>query len=231
MMNHIDAEIFRLARAVHAALTHRDTAAVGIFQVSRFAFHASRFILAAIFALLCLTVPLRANDVMHPILTISGSGSGANTVTNIAESAYTNDFIPHSPPRNSAQGFAPVVVSGDTGWSWSSSAPDQITSTPSGIIFPNTNPAYPVQTQAVTVFLTTATNNLTKSVNAVYYNKAGSTSSKSMVINLIDYNKLGQLRGDFNKLAPAYINSGATPAARTDNYARRIGIALLDWAR
>src|ERR1017187_10199497 len=94
------------------------------------------------------------NEPMHPILTISGSGSGASTGTNIAESAYTNDFIPHSPPRNSAQGFVPAVVSGDTGWSWSSSAPNQITSTPSGIIFPNTNAAYPVQTQAVTVFLT-----------------------------------------------------------------------------
>ena len=172
------------------------------------------------------------NEPMHPILTISGSGSGASTVTNIAESAYTNNFTPHSPPRNDAQGFAPAVVSGDTGWSWSSSTPNQITSTPSGIVFPNTNAAvYPVRTQVVMVFLTTATNNLTKTVNPVYYNKAGSTSSKSMVFNLIDYNKLVQLRSDFNKLAPAYINSGSTPAARTDNYARRIAIALLDWAR
>ncbi|HEV2696227.1 MAG TPA: hypothetical protein VG347_25300, partial [Verrucomicrobiae bacterium] len=168
---------------------------------------------------------------MHPILTISGSGSGANTVTNIAESAYTNNFIPHSPPRNSAQGFAPAVVAGDTGWSWSASTPNQITSTPSGIVFPNANAAYPVQTQAVTVFLNTATNNLTQTVNAVYYNKAGSTSSKSMVFNLIDYNKLVQFRSDLDKLAPAYINSGSTPAARNDNYARRIAISLLDWGR
>jgi hypothetical protein len=176
---------------------------------------------------------LRAQtEPMHPILTISGSGSGASTVTNIAESAYTNDFIPHTPPRNSAQGFVPAVVSGDTGWSWSASAPNQITSTPSGIIFPNADSAtYPVRTQAVSVFLTTATNNLTRTVNAIYYNKAGSTTSKSMVFNLIDYDKLVQLRNDFNKLAPAYINSGSTPSTRNDNYARRVGVALLDWAR
>ncbi|HEY2082648.1 MAG TPA: hypothetical protein VGI88_07660, partial [Verrucomicrobiae bacterium] len=169
---------------------------------------------------------------MHPILTITGSGSGASTVTNIAESAYTNNFIPHSPPRNNSYGFVPAVVSGDTGWSWSSSTPNQITSTPSGIIFPNTNTAaYPVRTQAVSVFLTTATNNLTRSVNAIYYNKAGSTTSKSLVFNLIDYNKLNQLRSDVDKLAPAYINSGSTPQTRNDNYSRRIAIALLDWAR
>lgn len=182
-------------------------------------------------ALIFLAAALRADEPMHPILTISGSGSGANTVTNIAEADYTNDFIPHSPPRNSAQGFAPAVVAGDSGWSWNSSAPNQIKSTPSGTVFPNNNPAYPVQTQAVTVFLTTATNNLTRTVNAVYYLKAGSTTSKSMVFNLIDYNKLNQLRSDLNRLSPAYLNSGSTPATRTDNYARRIAIALLDWAR
>jgi autotransporter-associated beta strand protein len=185
----------------------------------------------AVCAVLLLAAQLRADDVMHPILSISGSGSGANTVTNIAESDYTNDFIPHSPPRNNSYGFAPAVVSGDTGWSWNSSTPNQITSTPSGTVFPNSNPAYPVLTQAVTVFLTTATNNLTKTVNAVYYNKAGSTTSKSMVFNLIDYYKLGQLRGDLDKLAPAYINSGSSPTTRNDNYARRIAIALLDWGR
>src|ERR1044071_2085987 len=112
----------------------------------------------------------QALEPMHPILTISGSGSGASTVTNIAESTYTNNFTPRTPPRNNQQGFAPAVVSGDTGWSWSSTTPNQITSTPSGTVFPNTNTAaYPVRTQAVTVFLTTATNNLTKTVDAIYY--------------------------------------------------------------
>jgi autotransporter-associated beta strand protein len=169
---------------------------------------------------------------IHPILNISGSGSGANTVTNILESNYTNNFIPHTPPRNNSYGFVPAVVSGDTGWSWSSSAPNEIKSTPSGTIFPNTNTAiYPVRTQVVTVFLTTGTNNLTRDVNAIYYNKAGSTTSKSFVFNLIDYNKLNQLRSDLNKLAPAYVNSGSTPQTRNDNYARRIAIALLDWSR
>src|SRR6185295_12998295 len=111
----------------------------------------------AVCALLLLAARSRADDVMHPILSISGSGSGAATVTNIAESDYTNNFIPHSPPRNDQQGFVPAVVSGDTGWSWSSATPNRITSTPSGTIFPNANTAaYPVRTQAVTVFLTTA---------------------------------------------------------------------------
>ncbi len=175
---------------------------------------------------------LAQSEPPHPILSISGSGSGANTVTNLAESAYTNNFIPHGPPRNNSYGFVPAVVSGDTGWSWNSSAPNQIKSTPSGTIFPNTNAAaYPVRTQTVTVFLTTATNNLTKTVNAIYYNKAGSTTSKSLVFNLIDYYKLNQLRGDLNKLAPAYVNSGNSPTTRNDYYARRIAIALLDWAR
>jgi len=189
-----------------------------------------RIVSGVLFSMLAWRLAAQTEPI-HPILTISGSGSGASTVTNIAESDYTNNFIPHTPPRNNSYGFVPAVVSGDTGWSWSSSTPNQIKSTPSGTIFPNTNPAYPVLTQAVTVFLTTATNNLTKSVNAVYYNKAGSTTSKSMVFNLIDYNKLNQLRSDLNKLSPAYINSGSSPGARNDNYARRIAIALMDWAR
>ena len=69
----------------------------------------------AVCALLLLALSVWADDVMHPILSISGSGSGANTVTNIAESDYTNNFIPHSPPRNNSYGFVPAVVSGDTG--------------------------------------------------------------------------------------------------------------------
>lgn len=175
---------------------------------------------------------LRADDVPHPILSISGSGSGAGSVLNISESDYTNDFIPHGPPRNNSYGFVPPVVPGDSGWSWSASAPNQLTSTPSGTVFPNPDTAtYPIQTQAVTVFLTTATNNLTKSVNAIYYHKAGSTTAKSLVFNLIDYHKLNQLRSDLNQLAPAYLKSGSTPATRNDNYARRIAVALLDWAR
>jgi len=182
---------------------------------------------AFLFALLCLL--LRPDFVMaqteppHPILTISGSGSGASTILSTwTEAQYTNNFIPHQPPRNDGYGFAPPVVSGDTAFSWSSSNPNQITSTPSGIVFPNGT--YTSFTQAVTVFSG-------NTVLAPYYLKAGSSSSKSLVFALIDYHKLSQLRSDFNKLAPAYINSGSSPTTRNDAYARRIAIALLDWAR
>jgi hypothetical protein len=159
----------------------------------------------------------------HPILTISGSGSGASTILSAyTESQYTNYFVPHQPPRNDGYGFVPAVVSGDTGWSWSASNPNQITSTPSGTVFPNGT--YISYTQAVTVFSG-------NTVNAPYYLKAGSSSSKSLVFALIDYNKISQLRSDFNKLSPAYFNSGSSPGTRNDTYARRIAIALLDWAR
>jgi hypothetical protein len=159
----------------------------------------------------------------HPILTISGSGSGASTILSTwTESQYTNCFTPRLAPRNDSYGFVPPVVSGDTDWSWNISSPTQIVSTPSGTIFPTA--AYTIKTQAVQVLSG-------DTVNAPYYNKAGSTTSKSLVFNLIDYHKLGQLRSDFNKLAPAYITSGGSPATRNDAYARRIAVALLDWAR
>ncbi len=169
----------------------------------------------------------------HPILSIPGSGSGAGAVLSTwTEAQYTNNFTPRLAPRNDDYGFCPPVVSGDTGWSWSASAPNQIVSTPSGTIFPNTNSAsYPVRTQAVTVFLTTATNNLTRVVNVPYYNRTGSTTAKSLVFNLIAYHQRRQLRSDLNKLAPAYVNSGSSPQTRNDSYARRIAVALLDWAR
>ncbi len=164
-----------------------------------------------------------SNEPPHPILGISGSGSGASTILSTwTEAQYTNNFIPHQSPRNNDYGFAPAVVAGDSGWSWSSSTPNQIISTPSGTIFPTT-PSYVIQTQAVTVLSG-------NTVRVPYYNKAGS-SAKSLVFALIDYNKLQQLRSDFNKLAPAYVNSGSGPTTRNDAYAQRIAIALLDWAR
>ncbi len=174
---------------------------------------------------LSLALSLRAQtEPPHPILTISGSGSGAGTILSTwTEAQYTNNFVPHQSPRNDGYGFAPAVVPGDTGWSWSSSNPNQITSTPSGTVFPTTT-SYVIQTQAVTVLSG-------NTVNVPYYFKAGSTSSKSLVFALMDYKKLGQLRSDFNKLAPAYINSGSSPTTRNDAYARRIAVALLDWAR
>jgi len=184
-----------------------------------------------LFLFMASAVPVLAqvNEPMHPILTSLAAAAARARLTNIAESAYTNNFIPHTPPRKQRPGLRAGRGVGDTGWSWNSGAPNQITSTPSGIIFPNANTAaYPVRTQAVTVFLTTATNNLTTTVNAVYYNKARQHHVEINGFNLIDYNKLNQLRSDFNKLSPAYINSGSTPATRNDNYARRIAIALLD---
>src|SRR5215831_17695910 len=114
-------------------------------------------------ALLSLSVRalLDAQEPPHPILTISGSGSGASTIlSTYTESQYTNNFVAHQSPRNDGYGFAPAVVTGDSGWSWSASNPNQITSTPSGTVFPNGS--YSSLTQAVTVFSG-------KTVNAPYY--------------------------------------------------------------
>jgi hypothetical protein len=142
---------------------------------------------------LCLQA-LHAAEPPHPILTISGSGSGADTIlSTYTEAQYTNYFVPHQPPRNDGYGFVPAVVYGDTGWSWSASNPNQIASTPSGTVFPNGT--YQSYTQAVTVFSG-------NTVQAPYYLKAGSAAAKSLVFALIDYRKLGQLRSDFNKPAP-----------------------------
>ena len=86
----------------------------------------------------------------HPILTISGSGSGASAILSTwTESQYTNCFTPRLAPRNDGYGFVPPVVSGDTDWSWSISSPTQIVSTPSGTVFPTA--AYSNKTQAVQV--------------------------------------------------------------------------------
>ena len=165
-----------------------------------------------------------ADDLPHPILSISSNnGSSANTVTNTwTEAQYTNSFTPRYGPRNEGDGFGANVVSGDTGWSWSSSNPTNITSTPSGTILP-ANTGYQIQTQAVVTF--TGQTNF-----APYYFKSGSTSSKSFVFNVISYHQLGKRDGDFGNLMGAYVNTGLSQANR-DNYARRIAIELLDWAR
>ncbi|HEU5122461.1 MAG TPA: LamG domain-containing protein [Verrucomicrobiae bacterium] len=160
----------------------------------------------------------------HPILSIPGTGSGAGTIlSSWTEQQYTNNFVPRQSPRNDDYGFVPPVVSGDTAWSWSLSAPNQIKSMPSGAIFPGAA-GYTVHTQAVNVLSG-------KTVQVPCYLRAGSSSAKSLVFALIDFNKRNQLRSDLNKLAAAYIKSGATHATRNQNYARRIAVALLDWAR
>src|SRR6516164_7128162 len=89
---------------------------------------------------LILAAPLTraADGLPHPILSItSNNGSAANTVLSTwTEAQYTNLFTPRYAPRNSAQGFVPAVVPGDTGWSWSQNSPTNIASTPSGTVFP-----------------------------------------------------------------------------------------------
>src|ERR1043165_7105394 len=132
-------------------------------------------IAATIAALLCCGHGRAADNLLHPILSITtNNGSAASTVLSPwSETQYTNAFTPRYGPRNDSYGFAPAVVSGDTDWSWSSSSPTQIVSTPSGTIFPNTTAAtYPVKTQAVTVFTG-------HTVDAPYYLRAGSSTAKS----------------------------------------------------
>ena len=158
----------------------------------------------------------------HPILTISGSGSGASTIlSSYTETQYTNSFIPQQSPRELGSTFAPAIVPGDTGWSWSAANPNQLNSTPSGTGFPKA--PYTIKTQAVLVLSG-------KTVRVPYYNKAGSTTSKSLVFAVIDYKKRAQLRSDLEKLSAAYMNSGTTHVNRNQNYARRIAIALKAWA-
>jgi len=162
-----------------------------------------------------------ADGLPHPVLSISAnSGSAANTVlNNYTETLYTNDFTPRYAPRNEGYGFGAAVVSGDTGWSWSVNNPTNFTSTPSGTVFPNLT--YPIQTQSVTTFTG-------DTVSAPYYNSAG--GGKSFVFNDIAYHQQGQRDSDLGNLAGAYVNTGLSQASR-ENYARRIAIALLDWAR
>jgi Concanavalin A-like lectin/glucanases superfamily/Putative Ig domain len=167
-----------------------------------------------------------ADSLPHPILSISSNnGSAANTVLSTwTEAQYTNDFTPRYAPRNESYGFGAAVVSGDTGWSWNQNSPTNITSTPSGTVFPNPNTAlYPIQTQAVTTFTG-------DTVEAPYYFRAGSTSSRSFVFNVIAYHQMGKRDGDLGNLAGAYVNTGLSQSSR-DAYARRVAIALMDWGR
>jgi len=98
---------------------------------------------------------------------------------------------------------------------WSSSTPESNQEQREAELFFQTHNtvAYPSRRRP-SRFSHEATNNLTKSVNAVYYKKPARTRLR-LVFKPIDYNKLNQLRDDFNKLAPAYINSGSTPRAAT----------------
>ncbi|HRS72699.1 MAG TPA: hypothetical protein P5175_12735, partial [Anaerohalosphaeraceae bacterium] len=158
----------------------------------------------------------------HPILSIPGSSNPtlANAIiNNYTETEYVNNFVPRQSPRNNSYGFVPAVVPGDTGWSWSSSTPNLITSTPSGTVFPTT-PAYPIYYENVLV-------TSGKTLAMPYYLRAGSSTAKSMVFELINHNKRNKLRSDLNVLAPTYMASGSTHATRNQAYARRIAVALL----
>ena len=156
----------------------------------------------------------------HPVLTIpSSSASGANNILNSwSESVFLDSFIPKQAPRNKY--FAPMVVSGDEFWEWSPSAPNQITSQPSGTIFPNGS--YVIQTQTVSVLSG-------NTVEVPYYTALNGT--KSLVFALIDYEKSLDLRGHLSRLAGAYMDSGATHAERNQDYARRIAVSLNEWAK
>ncbi len=156
----------------------------------------------------------------HPVLNIpSSSASGANTIlSSWTEPVYLDSFIPKQAPRNTR--FAPMIVSGDTFWEWSPSAPNQLTSQPSGTVFPNDS--YVIQTQSVSVLSG-------NTVEVPYYTALDGT--KSLVFALIDYEKSRDLRGHLGRLAGAYMDSGATHTERNQDYARRIAISLNEWAK
>lgn len=174
--------------------------------------------------LLCVFARSTAHEPSHPILTISGSGSGADDLLNDYTEEQFLQFVPLQAPRD--QSFLATVVSGDTGWSWSNTAPNQLLSTPSNTVFPTTDPAYPEFAESVVVFGKTG---LT-TVQVPYYLAAGSTTRKALVQAYIDNRKRGQLRPWLGRLAAAYVRSGTSPATRDDRYARRIALALDAWA-
>ncbi len=160
-----------------------------------------------------------AEEPTHPVLAITGTGGGADEIMR----RYTDEqflaFVPQGPPRQ-AKPFAPPVVPGDTGWSWSITAPDQIRSTPSGTIFPNSS----VQYRPITVLSG-------KTIQVPYYPAAGRPGQISLVHGEIDNQKRKQLRRFLNTLTPAYLASSATHATRQQSYARRIALALDSWAK
>jgi hypothetical protein len=157
----------------------------------------------------------------HPILTITGSGSGADSILSTYTETQFLDFVPQQSTRGPSS-FGDAVVPGDTDWSWSTSSPNQITSTPSGTVFPNVN--YPVQTQNVAVLSG-------KTVPIQYYLAAGSSTKKSLVFAVRDDRKRSQLKSFVNTLARAYMASGSSHATRNQAYARRIAVAYDHWAK
>ncbi len=174
------------------------------------------------FAWLVVAALARAqSEPAHPILSIPGSPSGADGILTTYTEAQFLQFVPQQSPRGADYGFVPAVVSGDNDWSWSAAAPNQLTSLPSGTVFPNSN--FPLQTNAVPVLSG-------KTINVPYYLAAGSTTRKSLVFAEIDYQKRRRLRTLLTTLSVAYVQSGTSPATRDDRYARRVALALDFWA-
>ena len=162
----------------------------------------------------------------HPILSPPTDASGADAILAIPEAQYIEMYVPKQAPRHWDYGFGPAVIAGDTGWSWSASTPNQITSTPSATVFsldPAVHKGPAILYEAVPVLSG-------KTVMIPYHLAAGSTTRKSLPYAHIDYSKRAKLRTDMLKLAAAYIQSGTSPATRNNAYARRIAVALDAWA-
>lgn len=166
--------------------------------------------------------PLRGHaEPPHPILEIPGTGADAVAILSGYTEAQFIRFAPEWAPRGKAYGFVPAVVPNDSSWSWSAASPDILISLPSGTVFPS--PGHMPLYEPVSVLSG-------KTIDVPYYLAAGSATRKSLVFGEISYQKRQQLRRFLDQLAPAYINSGSSPATRNDAYARRIAIALDTWA-
>src|SRR5688572_32793407 len=98
---------------------------------------------AGVVVFLCAAGAVHAQEPAHPIMPVPGTGTGADGVLSTYTEPQFLQFVPMGPPRGANYGFVPGVVSGDTGWTWSASSPNTLTGSPSGVVFPNSNPAYP----------------------------------------------------------------------------------------
>lgn len=175
----------------------------------------------AVLAVLSWCCAIARAEPPHPILDIPGTGADAPPILSSYTEAQFLRFAPEWAPRGKAYGFVATVVPNDTAWSWSAAAPDVLISLPSGSVFPSQSylPLYePVALLSG------------KTVNVPYYLAASSATRKSLVFGEISFQKRQQLRRFLDQLAPAYIQSGTSPASRNDAYARRIAIALDAWA-
>jgi hypothetical protein len=167
--------------------------------------HMDRRSLPIVAVLLIFTSVCGRAEPPHPILEIPGTGADAPAIL----SGYTEEqfarFAPEWAPRGKGYGFVPAVVPNDSSWSWSAASPDILISLPSGTVFPS--PGYMPLYEPVSVLSG-------KTINVPHYLAAGSATKKSLVFGEIAYQKRQQLRRFLDQLAPAYINSGSSPATR-----------------